>query len=96
MSIIDILEVRIPTLMDSTTRVYGPDAYLFGIDLGLQQFNELCDELDVGPYERKEAQLWDGSKIDRNGMLQPGEINAVVFVPNQLIVRKTTLAVPDR
>ncbi|MGI9525288.1 MAG: hypothetical protein ACR2PG_26960 [Hyphomicrobiaceae bacterium] len=90
----DALEKRIPSLMDSATRVHGPEACLFGIDLGLKDFNALCDEVGVHEYERNEGLLHDGLKIQPNTTLEPGEINAVVFVPNQLIIRKTTLEPP--
>ena len=85
---------RIPSLHASVVRVSGAEAFLFGIDFALSDWAELCDEADVHEYERGQPLFWDGLKLQRSTTLEAGQINAVVFVPNQLIVRPTTLAVP--
>jgi hypothetical protein len=86
-----ILERRIPQLHASVARVYGPEAYLFGIDLSTARFNELCDALGVGKYERNQAVMLDGLKILPEHTLEPDRINSVVAVPGGLEIKPTVL-----
>ena len=92
---IDRITARLPSLHASVRRVYGPDAQLFGIDLARGNFDLLCDECGVGPYERNQPLTWDGLKILPGPTLDGDAINAVVDVPGSLIVRPTTLDAPD-
>ena len=93
--LLSILAQRLPSLHAGVMRVYGAEAYLFGVDLSQGQFNVLCDECGVGPYERNRPLYFDGVKILPNNTLQDGRINAVVAVPGSLIVRETNFAAPS-
>lgn len=93
--LLSVLTQRLPSLHAGVTRVYGAEAYLFGVDLSRAQFNLLCDESGVGPYERNQPLYFDGVKILPNSTLQDGRINAVVAAPGSLIVRETNFAAPS-
>jgi hypothetical protein len=72
-------------------RVCGPEAYLFGIDLSTARFNELCDARGIGKYNRNQAVMLDGLKIQPEHTLEPDRINAVVAVPGWLEIKPTIL-----
>jgi hypothetical protein len=90
-TVLEILGRRIPQLHASVARVYGPESYLFGVDLSTARFNELCDVRGVGRYDRKQAVMLDGLKLQPEHTLEPNRINAVVAVPAGLEIRQTTL-----